>query len=125
MKAFPTLTEHERRELDKRGIDIERSFRDWLEQLTGRDAAGVDELIRVAAADVLPLIGVGPVSPLTDAEKTVLCLLAMGCSERTAAERLGVSRGSVSRLVKRARARTGARTGTQAVVIALICGELT
>jgi hypothetical protein len=47
-EAFPNLTSEERERLAAHGIDVERSFRDWLACLVGPDK--VEQVIEDAAA---------------------------------------------------------------------------
>jgi DNA-binding CsgD family transcriptional regulator len=73
----------------------------------GRDPAGHDNAIPKATLDLSPQ------------QRTVLSLAAMGMTSRDAAQALGVSLETVRWTIKKARARLGARTTTQAVALAL------
>lgn len=51
VEAFPKHRAAKARLEERHDIDLERSFRGWLGDLTGRDPAGVDELIAAAARE--------------------------------------------------------------------------
>lgn len=122
MRAFPSR-EYEP-QLQAAGIDIERTFRAFLKQVTGKDGQHVEDLIeRAALAPELPLPRHTAANcALTDREANCLALRGAGLTNEQIAQRLGVGEESVKTYVKRASRRLKAHNTTHAVALALSLG---
>ena len=91
-----------------------------------RDASGAAfqwlcQCVPRTLGDAAPL---APVEPLSYRERQVLGLLARGLDGPAIGERLGLAPETVRSYANSAREKTGAKTRTQAVALALVMGEI-
>jgi DNA-binding CsgD family transcriptional regulator len=107
------------------GIDIETSFRSWMEDMLGED--GARRLLRRTMAErpVPQSRWAFDGSPdLTIRERECLSLLACGYSRREVGDELGIGLETVRQHLGRSYLRLRAANGIQAVVLAALIGEL-
>jgi len=134
--GFPNVEPDAFERLAELGVDPNRSLREWLGRLTGKTGKALDDLISEGAR-----FGAGePSRPpgfvqgkgfraserrtLTAAERRVLSLCAIGLHSPEIAERTHRQRSTIQTQIKQARQKLGAHTITEAVVFALITGQL-
>lgn len=114
---FPGLEAERLRARELFGIDIELSLREWIEELGGQ--------IRQRASTASYELGPPAVIlELSSREREVLSLMAAGQSREEIAERLGIGVETVKSHAKHVRAKFRVSSTLQAVMIALLIGEL-
>lgn len=118
--AFPSLRREREQAESLFSIDIEQSFRDWMQQLTG--AADLDvyahgEPTNPAPARRLQL-------DLSERERQCLTLMACGYTKEQTGEILFLGMETVKQYTKRCNQKLGTKNVIQASMIAALVGEL-
>lgn len=106
---------------------VERSFRQWMWELTGLDGDDLDEWIATNAQHALAdteRIADRHRTVLTPRELDVLLLMAMGHTRFTAAQRLRVEPETIKSTLRNALRKTECRNTTHLVVWAIAAGVL-
>jgi DNA-binding CsgD family transcriptional regulator len=127
-EVFAELDEMARARLNRRGIDPDRSLRQFLGELIAAepDSDRVDHLIREGCRTPLPLLPDEECAPadVTPAEVRVLTAIARGHTAKEVAHRIGISPHTAREHVKSLRRKLGAKTAAHAVAIALVEGVI-
>ena len=140
LTGFPSLENTEKRRLEVRGIDAEKSLRGLVGELTGRTRDDLEQLIvdgasfgREHEADDAPTLieirlaggeDLAVEDELRPSELRVLNLIADGKTVSQVAEELHLSSHTIKGHAKTARARLGARTMPQAIRLAIRSGQI-
>jgi DNA-binding CsgD family transcriptional regulator len=114
--AFPSLRPEVERTQRLFSIDIEQSFRDWMEQLGG------DPDVQAHGEPAVP--DFGRELDLTNRERECLTLMACGYNKAQVGEILHIGMETVKQYIKRCNHKLGAKNCGQAALIAAIVGEL-